>query len=161
MPRKNITPINRGIESRLPIPRTIERKPEKKGRPRKKISLTRVTKMFMANCTIKETAADQGICEKTLGEFIYEQMGMKSDEYKQHCFAAGNATLKEVQYDKAIAGDNTMLIFLGKDRLGQSDRRDLTLHVDLLSDFVNAPGTSLLKSGESMPDFEARLLEGA
>lgn len=161
MPRKNITPINRKpIVGR--ILKTVERKPERKGgRGRKKISISRVQKMFQAGCTSSEVCSAQAVCLKTMQDFVYEQTGMKLGEFKQFCAEQGNATLREVQYDKAVAGDNTMLIFLGKDRLGQSDRRDLNLHVDIFTEFVNTPSKSLLQVGETVATFEDRMLEGA
>lgn len=165
MSRRNvkaeIVPIKRGkLDPHKNIPHTILRRG--KGRPRKKISLADITKKFMAGCTVSEAQAAQGINNKQMVDFIFEQCeGMLPSDYRQLCLSAGNATLREVQYDKAVAGDNTMLIFLGKDRLGQSDRRDLNIHVDLLSDFVNKPGRSLLGEGQTIEDWEDRALKEA
>jgi predicted DNA-binding protein (UPF0251 family) len=100
--------------------------PQKKtgpGRPRKKLpmdagELEKLIRLFaQAQCTDQEMAARFQMSERTLqrnyGALIKE--GRRS----------GLSNLRAKQYELAMKGDKTMLVWLGKILLKQSDRIDL------------------------------------
>ena len=77
-----------------------------------------------------------GITEKTLvrliNEYLFEEITgeEKSEELEPITFkdafelysAQGKASIRRMQYKAAKAGDKTMLVWLGKQWLGQTDR---------------------------------------
>jgi hypothetical protein len=93
------------------------------GRPRMAIDLAVVTRAASIGCTIAEIAALTAISPRTFTN------RMEKDE----AFAAaveqargqGRATLRRLQWHRANNGSDTMLIWLGKNMLGQSDRHEL------------------------------------
>ena len=66
-----------------------------------------------------------GIDEKTLSKRIVEKTGLSFSEYKHQKKGAMRTNLRKKQYDVAMAGNVSMLIWLGKNELGQSDKQEL------------------------------------
>lgn len=98
----------------------------KGGRPRIEIDLTQVEKMCALRCTADEIAGFLGVSMDALIARIKEA-GYKGfpDFFKSHS-ASGNVSLRRWQWEKAKKGNVTMLIWLGKQYLGQSDKQELT-----------------------------------
>lgn len=91
----------------------------KRGRPKKKIDYELVEKLAYIQCTQEEIATILGVSTKTLQrdkEFcrIYKS-GMEN----------GKMSLRRLQWKGAEEGNNTMLIWLGKQYLGQTDKQEL------------------------------------
>ena len=63
-----------------------------------------------------------GMSVDTLTRRIKEKKGMTFPEYKDLKKGALRANLFKKQYEVAMSGNPTMLIFLGKNELGQSDK---------------------------------------
>ena len=63
-----------------------------------------------------------GINENVLYRKCKEDNNQDFSEFKRQNQAKGNVLLKTKQFEKAMKGDTSMLIFLGKNRLGQSDK---------------------------------------
>ena len=87
------------------------------GRPKKQIDYELVGKLAMIQCTHTEIAAILGISARTLNrdaEYcrVYE-------EKKE----GGKMSLRRRQWALAENGDKTMLIWLGKQYLGQKDQQ--------------------------------------
>lgn len=73
-------------------------------------------------CTGEEIAGVLGIDYDTLNARIKEKYDMGfSDYFKRHS-AKGKISLRRSQYKVATSGNPTMLVWLGKQYLGQSDR---------------------------------------
>jgi hypothetical protein len=108
-----------------------EKKPEEKnpgGRPKKEINYDTVEKLARIMCTQEEIAAVLDISVRTLQrdeEFcrIYK----KGQEL-------GKASLRRSQYNLAMSGNATMLVWLGKQLLDQSDKQ--THEVDVTQPIV-------------------------
>jgi len=89
------------------------------------IDWQRVDKLLEAGCLGNEIAANFGMHQNTFYDRVLEKFKITFTEYSQEKRAKGESALREVQYDKAIGaskkGDNTMLIWLGKQRLNQKE----------------------------------------
>lgn len=90
------------------------------GRPKIEINWEDVRKLSLLQCTQNEIASFLGVSVDTLlrrKEFceLYKK-GMEE----------GRMSLRRLQWKKAQDGNTTMLIWLGKQYLGQSDKQELT-----------------------------------
>jgi hypothetical protein len=100
--------------------------PEKRpnGRPRAEIDLDMVRNAAGIGCTVNEIAAVLGVTRSTLYKYMALNPAVQDaiDEGRDK----GAATLRRQQWHKAHAGSDTMLIWLGKQMLGQRDRSEVT-----------------------------------
>jgi len=94
---------------------------ENRGRPPTDISWAYVDELLQADCSGTEIAARLGIKPPNLYDRCWKDNGVLFSEYSQEKKAKGDSILREVQFAKALSGDNTLLIWLGKCRLKQSD----------------------------------------
>lgn len=94
---------------------------ENRGRPPTDISWGYVDELLQADCSGTEIAARLGIKPANLYDRCWTDKGVLFSEYSQEKKAKGDSILREVQFNKALAGDNTLLIWLGKTRLKQTD----------------------------------------
>lgn len=96
-------------------------------RPEVAINWKIVDDLLIAGCRGKEVAANIGIHEETLYDRVAKEKGKRFTDYSCEKRAKGEALLRAQQYAKALGitkkGDNMMLIWLGKNRLDQSDIR--------------------------------------
>jgi hypothetical protein len=85
--------------------------------------------MAQVLCTGEEMAAILGVSYDTLTRRVEEKHGVTFAEwYKKHA-EGGRASLRRSQYKAAVENLNpTMLIWLGKQYLGQTDNVDMTHH---------------------------------
>ncbi len=97
----------------------IEKRP--RGRPRIEIDYELIRSLAEIQCTQVEISHIIGVSDKTLSANPHFQ-----EVYKQGV-AQGNKSLKRKQFERAMAGSDTMLIWLGKQRLGQVDRVDTAI----------------------------------
>jgi len=91
---------------------------------RKKIHIdwADVDMLLQAGCTGVEVAATIGIHPNTLYERCEKENNLGFSEYSATKRASGDRLLKMKQFEIAMSGDKTMLVWLGKQRLGQSDK---------------------------------------
>lgn len=84
-----------------------------------------VDELLEAGCSGQEIAPYFACHPDTLYDRCVEVKGMVWSEYSAIMQCKGEACLRAVQYGKAIGktdkGDNTMLVWLGKNRLKQRD----------------------------------------
>lgn len=94
-------------------------------RPEAVIDWERMDELLEAGCLGSEIAAFFAIHPNTLYLRTTSKYGMSFSEYSQLKKAKGELALREVQFQKATGkskkGDNTMLIWLGKQRLNQRE----------------------------------------
>ena len=101
-------------------------KPKNKGgRPKIAIDMARVEQLAAIGCTQQEIASDLGVTVETMAS----RKGF-SATYKKG-MDKGCMSLRHKQFNLALAGDRTMLIWLGKQLLGQTDKREVKSEVDL------------------------------
>lgn len=92
--------------------------------PRKEIPIDwkRVDELLEAGCLGTEIASYFGMHPDTFYKRVELQYRMGYSAYSAQKKATGEALIREAQYKKAIKkNDNTMLVWLGKQRLGQKE----------------------------------------
>ena len=90
-----------------------------------------VAEYLMAGCSGVEVAAQLGIHENTLYQRCKTDLGVEFVAFKQEKQASGDSILKKVQFEAAIKDkDRSMLIWLGKQRLGQKEKGEQDIKVD-------------------------------
>lgn len=89
----------------------------KGGRPKKDIDPVMVEKLAGIGCTGDEIAAVVGCCRDTLYARFSDTLKKGQDQAK--------ASLRRMQWKAASAGNVTMLIWLGKNMLGQSSKHEI------------------------------------
>jgi len=70
-------------------------------------------------------AEELGISEDTLSKRIKERHGITFTEYRNKKKEKMRINLGRKQYEVAMQGNVSMLIWLGKNELGQSDKKDI------------------------------------
>lgn len=91
-------------------------------RPEKPIDWKRVDEMLEAGCLGTEIAANYDVHPNTFYDRVVQKYGLSFTDYCSEKRFKGESNLREAQYKKAIKKlDNTMLIWLGKQRLGQRE----------------------------------------
>ena len=98
----------------------------KRGRPEKKIDLEQVRKLAEVGCTDEEIAWIMDIATSTLA--LRKQRKEFSDIIKK-ARANLNMSVRRAQVVHGLKGNATLLIWLGKQLLGQRDRTDMGLEI--------------------------------
>ena len=108
-------------------------KPKNKGgRPRIEIDYKVLQQLCSIHCTGEECAAILGVDYDTLNRTLKRDKHGGFAEYFKRYSASGKMSLRRKQFEQAQNGNTTMLIWLGKQFLGQSDKVeqkvDQTIH---------------------------------
>jgi len=96
--------------------------------------------MLEAGCKGTEVAAVLGISRDTLYRACQREHKVDFADYKALKRASGDRLLRVKQFEIAMTGDKTMLVWLGKQRLGQSEKNEIKHEgIDLkkLPDWMN------------------------
>lgn len=93
-------------------------------RPEKQIDWDRVDKLLEAGCHGTEICPYFDLTPERFYERVQEKYGISFSAYSQEKRQKGDSLIREKQFDKAVEGDNMMLIWLGKNRLGQRDKEE-------------------------------------
>lgn len=91
------------------------------GRPVKEIDWAFVEELIMYGCSGTQIASRLGIHHVTFYDRVQTDHGITFTEYADKFKQKGESLLLEAQFKKALEKDNTMLIWLGKHRLGQKE----------------------------------------
>lgn len=91
------------------------------GRPQKPIDWDMVDQLLMAGCSGTEVAANFNIHRDTLYDRVVKEFGISFTEYSAKYEEKGKSLIKLKQFEKALEKDNTLLIWLGKQRLSQRE----------------------------------------
>ncbi len=95
---------------------------EKSGRPQFPIDWETVDGMCAIQCTGMEIAGVLGCSYNTLVRAIKREKELTFEDYFAQKSVEGKVSLRRKQYDTALEGNTTMLIWHGKQWLGQTDR---------------------------------------
>ena len=87
---------------------------KKVGRPKKQLDTKVIERLSSIFCTNEEIATVVGCHSDTLADNF--------SEYLKKGRQRGKMSLRRMQFEKAQSGNTTMLIWLGKQMLGQKDR---------------------------------------
>ncbi len=104
-----------------------EPKKKKSNRGRKKLVIDwdRVDKSLIAGSNGVQVAAMLGVHPETLYDKCKEEKKVFFSDYMQQKRQEGNNILLGKQFELASEGDKMMLIWLGKNRLDQSDKKEI------------------------------------
>jgi len=94
------------------------------GRPGKPVDWEKVDRLLMAGCKGTEIAPHFDINVHTFYRKVEEQYSMTFTEYCALKRDQGISLIRVKQFEKAIKGDNTMLVWLGKNLAGQKENMD-------------------------------------
>lgn len=97
---------------------------KKNGRPLTEINYTQLDKLCAIQCTGEECAAFIGIDYDTLQRALKRDKKTTFTDYYAQKSASGKISLRRRQFQAAEDGNSTMLVWLGKQWLGQSDKRE-------------------------------------
>jgi len=100
----------------------IAKAPNKGGRPRKEIDQHQFERFCEIQGTLEEIAHVLGVSEDTIERWCKRtyELGF-ADTYKKFS-AFGKMSLRRYQFEAARKGNPTLLIWLGKQYLGQTDK---------------------------------------
>ena len=93
-------------------------------RPEKPIDWAKVDHLLMAGCKGTEIAPHFDMHVNTFYDKVFEKHNIGFTEYSLIKRSQGDSLLKVKQFEKAMKSDNTMLIWLGKNRLEQKEHED-------------------------------------
>lgn len=91
-------------------------------RPRIEIDFGELDKLCGLQCSQAEIASWFDVSIDTIEARIKERTGLSFPEYFEQKRGKGKIALRRKQYEAAMAGNTTLLIWLGKQYLGQSDK---------------------------------------
>jgi len=94
--------------------------------PRKEIDYDLLEKYCAIFCTAEEIAFLFDMSADTLDTRIKEKYECGFSEYYKKASSKGKMSLRRKQFEVALSGNVAMLIFLGKNALGQSDKQELS-----------------------------------
>ena len=101
------------------------------------IDWEKVGKMIMAGSNGAQVSASLNIDYSTLTRRCAEDLKTNFTDFFNQKREAGNNLLYNKQFDVAMKGDRGMLIWLGKNRLGQTDKRE-TVNTEIRDDRTEA-----------------------
>lgn len=91
-------------------------------RPRKEIDRDKVVAMLRIQCTEEEICSILDVSHDTLDRWCRREFGKCFAYVSAEKRGEGKASLRRMQWKKAEAGNTTMLIWLGKNMLNQTDK---------------------------------------
>jgi len=92
------------------------------GRGAKEIDWAKVDQLLIAGCLGTEIAPHFDMHHDTFYRKVEKRYGVSFTVYSSQKKSKGESLLRAKQYEKALKGDNTLLIWLGKNRLKQRER---------------------------------------
>lgn len=116
-------------------------------RPEKNIDWHKVDQLLLADCMGTEIAPHFDMHPETFYRRVEEKYGMGFTQYCAEKKKSGDSILRAKQYEHALKGNITMLIFLGKVRLKQreEDTKEIAPNESSLSD-----ATALAKENHAL-----------
>ena len=118
----------------------------KTGRPAVIIDWETVDQLCELQCIGEEIAAGLGCDYDTLAKNVKDKYGCSCSDYIRQKAQGGKASLRRSQWNLAKDGNATMLIWLGKQYLEQSDKQEINHDKD--GDLVEA----LNNLADALPD---------
>lgn len=102
----------------------------------KNIDWDKVDQLLIAGCLGTEIAPHFDMHPETFYDHVLRKYGICFSEYSFKKKSQGDSLLRAKQFEKALKGENTLLIWLGKNRLNQRDSEDKS---------ANAPNHETIK----------------
>lgn len=98
---------------------------KKMGRPPIEIDWEEFDKLCSLQCTQEEIAGWFGCTIETIRIKLRDKFGLTFLEYFEQKRGKGKVSLRRAQFKTAVGGNPAMLIWLGKQYLGQTDKSDI------------------------------------
>jgi hypothetical protein len=125
----------------------VEPKKNRGGRPRIQIDWDEFDKLCLLQCTLEEIASWFDCSVDTIENRVKREKHCGFSEYSKKRGSKGKISLRRHQWKAAEKGNITMLIWLGKQVLGQSDKpigegeddSSLPQLISMLQDLREAP----------------------
>lgn len=95
-------------------------------RPKAVIDWQKAGQLYEAGATTEGVAATFGVSPDTLYKVCQRELKIGLSAFVQEKRAKGDELLRAKQFGIAMSGNVTMLIWLGKQRLGQSEKQEIT-----------------------------------
>lgn len=103
------------------------------GRPRIEIDWNEFDKLCGLQCSLEEIAGWFNCSVDTIENRVKEVHGITFSEYFKQKRSSGKISLRRKQYETAMSGNVSMLIWLGKQYLNQKDKIEQEVkEVDLI-----------------------------
>lgn len=119
-------------------PEKIDGRHSNLGRPEKDVDWKLVDNLLMGGSLGTEIASHFDMHHDTFYRKVEEKYKMGFTAYSQQKKQKGDSLLRYKQYEKALKGDNTLLIWLGKNRLNQRDtQNDLPVTNETVAQFTD------------------------
>ncbi len=129
----------------------------KAGKKRPLIDWGRVDEALIGGANGEEICSLLGICRNSLYKYSKKDKNMHFSEYAQQKRECGDVILRVTQFDEAVNKRNiTMLIFLGKVRLGQSEKVTLEHQGSIPMQIVNYSDQPIEPWKETSPSTSGR-----
>lgn len=96
------------------------------GRPRTEIDMVQFRKLLQIQCTLPEIAAYFACGQSTIERFCQHEFQMSFGEIRKQTAPLMQMALRRKQIAMALEGDRTMLIWTGKQYLGQTENGQIT-----------------------------------
>lgn len=95
-------------------------------RPKKEINWKLVEQKMQAGCSAEEIYNDPDTMmdQDTFYRRFKEEYGVGFADCRGKFYSSGQGNIRYTQFAKAMKGDNTMLLLLGREMLGQKDKND-------------------------------------
>jgi len=93
-------------------------------------------KLCAMQATLEEIASWFDCSADTIERAVKRDQGMKFAEYFAQKSGKGKISLRRVQWQLALKGNVAMVIFLGKNYLGQSDKIEQKQTIEVEQDFL-------------------------
>lgn len=84
-------------------------------------------KLCYMQCTLNEIAAWFECSADTIERRVAEEHGVKFADYYAEKKDKGKISLRRAQFQAATSGNTALMIWLGKQYLGQADKQDIDL----------------------------------
>lgn len=102
----------------------LEAKQVKMGRPPLVIDWAKFDNMCFIHCTLEEIAHLHSCSITTIETHVQKEKGMTFLEYWAEKSSGGKMSLRRAQFQAAMKGNVTAMIWVGKQMLGQRDKFD-------------------------------------
>lgn len=96
------------------------------GRPKKQIDKAQFEKLCGLQCTLEEFCCYFDCDNKTLEKWCKRTYKQNFSEIFKVKKGNGKISLRRKQFELAMSGNSTMLIWLGRNMLGQTDKIEVT-----------------------------------
>ena len=101
------------------------------GRPKKELDWKVLDSILQFGATLIDCAEMCEMSDDSIQRRIKDEHGCTFTEYRNRKMSRMRVKLLQKQYESAMAGNTALLIWLGKQHLGQSDKNDVNVSGDV------------------------------